>query len=192
MVGNVIAPLGIVVVVVLTLAVGAAVVRYGEPLKRLDLERLYLHIVAAVFALWTVSSASGLLTFAAMMWTRTGQLDPRFLSERIATHLAYLLVGLPAWLWLYGRARRLTYERQAVTMHRAYLYLLALFGGLMAVIACGMLLGQGVRLAMGLVDPASPVAVRGFQASLFEWTINAVMYAVFWWAHFRAVRRWTV
>ena len=144
---------------------GALVARYGEPLKRLDLERLYLHVLAAVFCFWTVSSVSGLVTFAAMMWTRTGAMEPLRLSERLATHIAYVLVGLPAWLLLYARARRLSRERRAGTMQRAYLYLMALFGALMAVIAGGMLLGQGVRLVMGLVDLSSPLGVRELQAS---------------------------
>lgn len=52
------APAIAAVLVPLILAAGVLVARYGEPLKRLDLERLYLHVLAAVFCFWTISSVS--------------------------------------------------------------------------------------------------------------------------------------
>ncbi len=176
----------------LALAVGYAVVRFGAPLKRLDLELLYLHIVAAFACVVALLGATGIVIFGSMLWSQAGAPDERFWRGQLAMDIALALVALPAWLWHYFRARRLSRERNGATMHRAYLYLVALIGLVGAVTSAGSLVAEVARVVIGLVDLGSAPALRQFQAWVVTWGINAAVFAGVWWAHLRSVRIWSV
>lgn len=176
----------------LVLAVSYAVVRFGAPLKRLDLELLYLHIVAAFACLIALLAATGIVIFASMLWSQAGAPDERAWRGQLAMDIGLTLVALPAWLWHYFRARGLSRERNGLTMHRAYLYLVALMGLVGAVTSAGSLVAEAARVVLGLVDLGSATTLRQFQAWVATWGINAAVFAGVWWAHFRAARTWSV
>jgi hypothetical protein len=184
--------LGIVAIMALVLAAGAVLVRYGEPLKRLDLERLHLYLVAAFSALFAVMSVGGVAMFGTMLLTGTGQVEKHFVESQLANVISIVVVTGPAWLLLALRAERLSRQRRAASMQRVYLYSVALMGAVGAVICSGMLVAQAVRMAMGLVDLGSPRSVLELQASTVEWSLQALIYAGVWWIYLRSAHRWSV
>ena len=190
----------------LALASGAGwlSLHYGAPLERLDLERLYLYLVAFVLWRWRRPRFSWQFRtppgycwlpirsrFGA--WSATRERSTA--GTTFGNPLPSCARGTPSLaLALSGRARRLSRERQAGTMHRAYLYLLALFGAMMAVIAGGMLWGRAFGWSWGWWTCASPLAVRELQASVSRGRSTRSCTARFGGriSASRPARRWTV
>jgi hypothetical protein len=199
--------LGIVSLIVpllaMVLALGWLVLRYSAPLAHVDLRRLYLHLVsfaalalAAAAILLAVQDATRILLGAdpAGGFTKPGlppgRLGPPWdlsFRESLAGSLGIFVVATPAWVWHFRQAVRLSFARQAWTVHRFYLYAVAVLFLVAGIGFLGSTAAQGIRVVFGLVDLSNPFAVREVWQNVVRGLVDGGICAALWWTHYRAI-----
>jgi hypothetical protein len=187
----------------LILTLGWLVVRYGVQVGRADLRRLYLYVVsflalmiAAVTLLSAVQDAASLLLAAdpsawlpanGLQTGRLGQSWDMSRKESIANEIGPFLVATPIWLWSYRQAVQQSVARQAWTVHRFYLYAVAVVFLVTAIGFVATMVAQGLRVLLGLVDLSSQLAVRELWQGVARGLLDGGICAALWWAHYRAI-----
>lgn len=196
----------ILILLAVALAVGGAVVVYVQPLANLDVRRLYLYIVAFVALLVSFVAALALTGDLLTLALRTYQPEmsmpvppeivpyqppaDAWVKGRIADFLGPLLVALPIWLLHWRRALQLTGASRAYTIHRVYLYAIALIAVVTAIGFGGLLVAQGFRGLLGLIDLSNDLAQRNLYHDLALGLLNGLICLGLWWGHWRETRRW--
>jgi hypothetical protein len=199
--------LGIVSLIIpllaMVLAFGWLVLRYSASIAHVDLRRLYLYLVsfaalalAAAAILLAVQDATRILLGAdpAAGFTKPGlppgRSNPLWdlsFRESLAGSLGIFVAAMPAWVWHYRRAVRLSLVKQAWTIHRFYLYTVAVIFLVAGIGFLGSMAAQGIRVLLGLVDLSSPFAVRDLWQSTVRGLVDGGICAALWWTHYRAI-----
>lgn len=187
----------------LLVALGWLVLRYHFQVEAADLERIYLYVVSflgltlgafcllsAVIAftrlVLTADPSAGLVTDG-LQTERLGVSWDRSQRDIIARQLGPVFVAVPIWLLAYRGAMRRSLAKQAWTVHRLYLYVVA---GLFLVTAVGFVASigaQGLRILLGLVDLSSQAAIRDLWQVVAQGLLNGGICAAIWWTHYRAI-----
>lgn len=201
------ASVGIVALVVpllaVILALGWLVLHYSASLARLDLKRLYLYLVSF---LGLVLAAGALLRLTQDTVTillganpaaglsppglQPGRLDQPWglpVRDSIAGNLGLFVVAAPVWLRYYQRAVRQSLARQAWTIHRVYLYTVAVLFLVAAIGFAAAMAAQGLRVLLGLVDLSNQLAVRELWQGVARGLLDGGICVTLWWAHYRAI-----
>lgn len=187
----------------LILALGWLVWHYSAGLANLDLKRLYLYVVsflalllAAIALLLAVQDATRVLLGAdpaagiPTVGLRPGRLDQPWdlsLRESIADQLGPFFVAAPIWLWAYRQAVRQSLAKQAWTIHRFYLYAVAVVFLVAAIGFVASMAAQGLRVLLGLVDLGNQSAVRDLWQGVARGLLDGGICAALWWGHYRAI-----
>jgi hypothetical protein len=187
----------------LVLALGWLAVRYSAQVARIDLQRLYLYIVsflalmlAAIALLVAVQDATRIVLGAdpagetSPVGLQRGRLDQPWdlpLRDSLGSELGPFVVAAPVWLWFYRRAVRQSLARKAWTIHRFYLYAVAVVFLVTAIGFLAAMAAQGLRVLLGLVDLNSQLAVRELWQSVARGFLDGGICAVLWWMHYRAI-----
>ena len=199
--------LGIVSLIVpllaMALAVGWLILRYSASLVHVDLRRLYLYLIsfvalalAASALLLVVQDAIRILLGADPGFgfgkpgpapVRPGPPWDQSFRESMAGGLGIFVAATPAWIWHFRRAVRLSGARQAWTMHRFYMYAVAVVFLVAGIGFLGSMAAQGLRVLLGLVDLGSPDAVREVWQSVARGLLDGGICAALWWTHYRAI-----
>jgi hypothetical protein len=174
---------------VLLLVVGWAVARFGARLEGADLQRLYMY-VGATAAFFLASSATLIVIAQAVsLWVgRTG--DVRYVREILSDSAAVAIVAWPLWLWHIRRAADLSRLRRATSLHRSYLYLVAIVSLVAAISFGGVLVAQGVRLIIGTVNLSDLWTIADLKSNAAIGLADGSLCAAVWWLSIRAVNRW--
>ena len=185
------------------LALGWLAVRYSAQVARIDLRRLYLYVVsflalvlAASALLLAVQDSTRVLLGAdpaagiPTVGLRPGRLDQPWdlpLRDSIAGNLGLFVVAAPLWVWYYRRAVRQSLARQAWTIHRFYLYTVAVLFLVAAIGFVAAMAAQGLRVLLGLVDLSRQAAVRELWQGVARGFLDGGICAALWWTHYRAI-----
>jgi len=170
----------------LILAAGWFLVTRSKLLEHLDIQRLYFYIVSFVALLTMIVAVlvlnANLLSLAFRIYAPSPDTG---VKQTIADCLGVVLVTLLAWLWHWRRARQLTWTKKTLLMHRIYLYVVAIIALVTAIGFGGLMLAQGFRALLGLIDLTSDSAQRRLYSDLALGLINGLICLGLWWAHWR-------
>ncbi len=201
------ASLGIVslalLLLVLILALGGLMFRYHSYVESADLKRLYLYAIsfvgltiAAVALLLVVQDGTRILLGvdpAALGGTGAlvpGRLDqPWDLSWRdsLSRWLGWFFAAAPIWAWTYRQAVKRSRARQVWTVHRFYLYAVAVLFLVLGIGFVAAMAAQGLRVLLGLVDLNNQLAVRELWHGVVRGLVDGGICGVLWWTHYRAI-----
>jgi hypothetical protein len=193
----------IVPLLAVALALGWLVLHYSASLVHVDIRRVYLYfisfvalVLAATALLLVIQDATRIVLGAdpAAGFTKPGfppgRQDPLWdlsFRESMAGGLGIFAAATPAWIWHFRRAARSSLVRQAWTMHRFYLYAVAVVFLVAGIGFLGAMAAQGLRVLLGLVDVGNQSAVRDLWQNVVRGLANGGICAVLWWTHYRAI-----
>jgi hypothetical protein len=109
------------------------------------------------------------------------------LRDALAGHLGPFVVATPVWLWFYRRAVLQSLARKAWTIHRLYLYAVAVVFLVAAVGFLAAMAAQGLRVLLGLVDLSNQLAVRDLLQGVARGLLDGGICAGLWWTHYRSI-----
>lgn len=188
---------------VLLLALGWLTLRYHSYVESADLKRLYLYTVsflgltiAATALLMVVQDSTRILLGAdPAAGVPVGALAPGRLNQpwdwssrdSLARWLGQFFLATPIWAWCYRQAVKRSLARQAWTMHRFYLYVVAVIFLVTAIGFVAAMAAQGLRVLLGLVDLGNPASVRELWQGVVRGFLDGGICAALWWSHYRAI-----
>lgn len=203
----------------LVASVFVAVRRSGDsPRFNLDLQAVYLFVVALVSLLIALFGAFGLVDTAAGFAFQTylppevvsarplpegtaapttpeeerfrqDQLRGRFVREQLAEQLAIVVVTLPVWWFHWRGARQRSYQRRAFLGLRLYLYLVMVVTLVTAVVSGAQALGQLFQWLLGTVEWADSRAGQEFGKGVTTAAVNSLIALGVWMYHRRELSR---
>ncbi len=108
-------------------------------------------------------------------------------KEQVATSLAAMILAFPIWYFHWRRYRQLAYEKKAFLLYRIYGYAFMVIALITMIVAGGMVLSQGIRAILGVLDLSTKYAQLNLAHQIVGSLLGVGWAFLFWYYHWRIV-----